>query len=328
MIRAVMVELPSPPPQLEYYEKSGVLGPSSPYDRPPIPTKIHSAAKPVSRINTPLDGPSCPIQPYGSAFSPLPTLESPQSYSGSSTASYSPPPSLKGGLDRSVDRKHHGVSNYGGPNVLGGVEPHYYDSEKQSLSASDFRDITSRARPAAAIYNQDASTDEDSNPEDHAVWILVSQSFLALSNSFLLTHFIPQIYLSVLSPLLSILISLYTLFALLLLILLSPFCFCTSRANFPAQIIRYFAPPLDTQLGLICSPIIPVLHKPSMLVLINLLSPIYALGIAISAWVAAAFWCYAAILGDPDGRDSKNDGVVAVMGVRWWWEVWLSRAVH
>lgn len=65
-----------------------------------------------------------------------------------------------------------------------------------------------------------------------------------------------------------------------------------------------------------------------MLMLINLLSPIYALGIAISAWVAAAFWCYAAILGDPDGRDSKNDGVVAVMGVRRWWEVWLKRSVR
>ncbi|KAA6414712.1 MAG: hypothetical protein FRX48_01462 [Lasallia pustulata] len=291
-----MVELPSASLQL---------------DKQPIPTKVHSAAKPVSRINTPLDGPSYPNQRYGSAFSPLPTLESPQSYSGASTASYSPNTNLTGGLDRSVDRKHHGVLNYGGPNVLGGVEPHYYDSEKQSLSVSDFpdfRDITSRARPAAAIYNQDASTDEDSNAEDHALWILI--------------------YLSVLSPLLSILNSLYTLFALLLLILLAPFRFCTSRANFSAQIIRYFAPPLDTQLGFICSPIIPVLHKPSMLVLVNLLSPIYALGIAISAWVAAAFWCYAAILGDPDDRDSKNDGVVAVMGVRWWWEVWLSRAVH
>lgn len=137
-----------------------------------------------------------------------------------------------------------------------------------------------------------------------------------------------QVYLSVLSPLLSILISLYALFALLLLSLLSPFCFCTTRANFLSQLIRYLAPPVDTQLGLICSPVTPALHKPSMLVLIILFSPIYALGIALSAWIAAAFWCYAAILGDPDGRDNKNDGVAAVMGVRRWWEVWLKRAVR
>lgn len=137
-----------------------------------------------------------------------------------------------------------------------------------------------------------------------------------------------QIYLSVLSPILSILISLYTLLALFVLVLLSPICVCTTRANFSSRLVRYSAPPLDTQLGLICSPIVPTSHKTPMLVLINLLSPIYALGIAISAWVAAAFWCYAAILGDPDGTDSKNDGVVAVMGVRWWWEVWLKRAVR
>ena len=64
-----------------------------------------------------------------------------------------------------------------------------------------------------------------------------------------------------------------------------------------------------------------------MLILLNLLSPVYAVAIALSACVAAMFWFYAAILGDPGGRDGKDDGRAAVMGVRGWWERWLERGI-
>lgn len=65
-----------------------------------------------------------------------------------------------------------------------------------------------------------------------------------------------------------------------------------------------------------------------MLFLVNILSPIYAIGIGLSAWVAALFWFYAAILGDPEGgcRDSRDDGRAAVLGVMRWWEGWLEQA--
>lgn len=65
-----------------------------------------------------------------------------------------------------------------------------------------------------------------------------------------------------------------------------------------------------------------------MLFLVNILSPIYAVGIGLSAWVAALFWFYAAILGDPDGeyRDGRDDGRAAVLGVRRCWEGWLEQA--
>ena len=62
-----------------------------------------------------------------------------------------------------------------------------------------------------------------------------------------------------------------------------------------------------------------------MLIPLNLLAPIYAAGIALSAWVAAAFWFYAAILGDPEGGDGRDDGKAAVLGVSGWWERWLER---
>ena len=64
-----------------------------------------------------------------------------------------------------------------------------------------------------------------------------------------------------------------------------------------------------------------------MLVIVNLFGPIYAVWIAVSAWVAAGFWAFAAIMGDPDGQDGRDDGRAAVMGVRAWWERWLERAI-
>jgi hypothetical protein len=65
-----------------------------------------------------------------------------------------------------------------------------------------------------------------------------------------------------------------------------------------------------------------------MLVLVHLLSPFISFGVAVAAWVAAIFWFYAAILGDPDGTNGKDDGRAAVLGVRAWWERWLKRALR
>ena len=183
-----MLPLPSHPPNLDYNGKGGVLGPLSAHAGHQISTQPPSAAKPVGRINTPLDGPSHSNQHDDSTFSHLPSAEPPQSCSGSFAASYSPSPSWKGGLDRNAGGEPHGLPTYGGPPVLGGAERCYYDSEKQSLSTSDSREPTSRARPAAATSHQGAPIDEDSNPEDHALWILVSPSSHALSDSSSLTY--------------------------------------------------------------------------------------------------------------------------------------------
>ncbi len=65
-----------------------------------------------------------------------------------------------------------------------------------------------------------------------------------------------------------------------------------------------------------------------MLILVNLFGPAYAAGIAVAAGVAAVFWCFAAILGDPGGKDGKDVGRAAVLGVRGWWEAWLGRGVR
>lgn len=68
-----------------------------------------------------------------------------------------------------------------------------------------------------------------------------------------------------------------------------------------------------------------------LLVLIHIFSPMVSIGVAMAAWVAGAFWFFNAILGDPAGSDKPrgyNDGRASVIGVRRWWERWLTRALR
>lgn len=76
-----------------------------------------------------------------------------------------------------------------------------------------------------------------------------------------------------------------------------------------------------------------------MLIIVNLFAPIVSVAIALSAWTAAFFWFYAAIIGDPEGLDQESrrsshlkeeeeDGKTSVMAVRDWWKRWLTKALR
>ena len=65
-----------------------------------------------------------------------------------------------------------------------------------------------------------------------------------------------------------------------------------------------------------------------VLVLVALLSLFYSMAIAIATWVAGVFWFYTAILGNPDGREDRDDGREAVLAVRGWWERWLIQSLE
>ena len=141
-----------------------------------------------------------------------------------------------------------------------------------------------------------------------------------------------QIYLSTLSPLPACLFSIYTVMTTVAVILLFPLCIlCSNHKPFSHQLHFFLSPPIGFQLGLIYSEhnvsSSPGEH-PAMLIVINLCSPFYAVWISVSAWVAAAFWAFTTIMGNPDGKDRKDDGREAVMGVRRWWERWLGRALR
>ncbi|KAL8710293.1 MAG: hypothetical protein Q9220_005063 [cf. Caloplaca sp. 1 TL-2023] len=161
-------------------------------------------------------------------------------------------------------------------------------------------------------------SEEEEDQKQHTVWILI--------------------YLSFLSPIAAILVSFYTIAATLILLMLSPVTICCRTCTpLKSQLRRFLSPPIRFQLRLVFSECDSEFEEvtikaeqdgeyqnnPFMLILINILSPVYAGGIAITAWVAAGFWLTAFILGNPDGRDGKDDGRTVVLGVRRLWERWL-----
>ena len=118
-----------------------------------------------------------------------------------------------------------------------------------------------------------------------------------------------------------------------LLLLLFPLCFCLKQSPICARFRNLLSPLLDFQLGLIYSSYDRNDHVGSetsgmfTLVLISMLSPLYAMAMALATWVAGVFWFYTAILGNPDGKEDRDDGREAVLTVRGWWERWLIRSL-
>ncbi|MCJ1288639.1 hypothetical protein MMC34_000167 [Xylographa carneopallida] len=139
-----------------------------------------------------------------------------------------------------------------------------------------------------------------------------------------------QLHLSIISPFLTLALSVYAFASLALLSIIHPLRYCTSHPPLHQQIAHALRPQIDWQLRLIHSN--HSHHSPSpsahtrMLLFVSLFSPVYAVGIASASWVAAVFWFYSAILGEPQGGNRlENDGRAAVRGVRRWWERWLVR---
>lgn len=142
-----------------------------------------------------------------------------------------------------------------------------------------------------------------------------------------------QIYLSTLSPLLALSMALYTLLMGALLLLLFPLRLCSKQSHIGIRLRRCISQLAVFQLGLVYSSSDigdPVPSKTSgiiVLVLVSLLSPLYAMAIALATWVAGVFWLYTAILGNPDGKEDRDDGRDAVLAVRGYWEKWLIKGL-
>lgn len=142
-----------------------------------------------------------------------------------------------------------------------------------------------------------------------------------------------QIYLSTLAPLLALALALYTLLTVTVLLILLPLRLCMPTFPSPNSFYRFLSPPPTFQLRLIFSSYEQDAINESRtrsitkLVLFNMVAPFYAGAIAAAAWVAAIFWSYTAILGNPDGKEERDDGREAVLSVRGWWERWLVRGL-
>ena len=139
-----------------------------------------------------------------------------------------------------------------------------------------------------------------------------------------------QIYLSALAPLLALPIALYTLLTTALLLLLTPIFLIWEDRPLSARYRFFLTPPRKFQLGLILSTQeirFTDSYKSGNIIIsifVNVFAPLYAMVMAIAAWVGGIFWFYTAILGNPDGKEDRDDGREAVLAVRGWWENWLS----
>ena len=61
---------------------------------------------------------------------------------------------------------------------------------------------------------------------------------------------------------------------------------------------------------------------------IQIISPVLSVGVALASWVAASFWLFATMIGNPDGTERRDDGRATVLAVRDWWERFLLKAAE
>ncbi|KAJ5519388.1 hypothetical protein N7453_001810 [Penicillium expansum] len=155
--------------------------------------------------------------------------------------------------------------------------------------------------------------------------------------------------------------SLYTIFALVFALLISPFRLCSFSSylratTFVSQLCDLLSPVLHIHERLVC--LLPpsakdrssstqstqwirsepdsdqpsVISEPSEVyavatsILVLVSSPLFSIVILLFAWTAAFFWVFSMVLGNPDGTERKDDGRTAVLGVCKWWRSWLCKA--
>ncbi|KAJ5973008.1 uncharacterized protein N7479_002926 [Penicillium vulpinum] len=162
-------------------------------------------------------------------------------------------------------------------------------------------------------------------------------------------------------PFYSFAASLYTIFAFLFALVVSPFRLCSfspylRATTFVSQLCDLLSPVLHIHERLVClyppsvedrsssTQSTQWIHserdsdQPSVLseasevysvlasFFVLVLSPLLSIVILLFAWTAAFFWIFSMVLGNPDGTERKDDGRTAVLGVCKWWRSWLCKA--
>lgn len=230
----------------------------------------------------------------------------------------SAPPSPSSSISSEAGRKHRAIAEIQETHDRRSHQSHrvsyppraHLDPEKAELYDAYDRRSNRASVPNAAAVVYDKSEYHEKGPEDKA-WQLL-------------------FYLSGPCALLSIAITLWTIFATLISLAIYPLRFCSSRPTLSTQLTTFLAPALNLQLHLVYSFDASESYSVPMLLIINLFSPIVAFGIAVASWTAAGFWFFSSILGDPGGHDGgrHNDGKDCILGVRNYWERWLSRGLR
>ena len=267
---------------------------------------------------------------HASSLSHISSPTAIQSISESSTGSYSQPASPRSGSSqhfrlngakkaeteqKDPDHRHIRDAGYSGQTTR--VQNQMLSNRSSHIQPTEH---------TAYTYTRDDSLDERVQRGNHALRILVSRSarYLVVREACVDVH--EQIWLSCFCPVFSLIVCFYAIGALFIITILAPLHLCFNVRSYRQQIVRLLSPSLNTQISSIHSLEVIASYSAPMLVIVHLLSPFISVGVAVAAWVAASFWFYAAIIGDPDGTHGKDDGRAAVLGVQAWWERWLLRA--
>ncbi|MCJ1280772.1 hypothetical protein MMC26_000089 [Xylographa opegraphella] len=215
------------------------------------------------------------------------------------------------------DRRQYNGGGGGSADSYGGGNPKSHSTDYYNIS-----DVEKQAGQEYGIYSEQGHGQPRGYPQ-------MSTNGGATERERDIDQHLKRIllHLSIISPFLTVVLSVYALASLAVLSVVYPLRYCTSRKPLDQQLSEALHPQIRWQLRLIHSnhSTSSSTHTP-MLILVSIFSPIYAVGIAGASWVAAVFWFYSAILGDPQGANRlDNDGRAAVRGVRGWWERWLVR---
>lgn len=189
------------------------------------------------------------------------------------------------------------------PAASGRLNKPTYSTTPQSMSDTGRR----YGEDNSAIFRYFQEQQGQSQQDDHAISVLA--------------------FLSTLDPLYSAFTAFYSILIGLIFLLCSPTCLCNRSFSPGNNIVRSLAPLLKKHLRLIHAESLEKLHtldfSPTKLVLVHAVSPLLSIGVAVSAWVAACFWLFALMMGNPDGTERGDDGRATVLNLRNWWERFL-----
>ena len=167
----------------------------------------------------------------------------------------------------------------------------------------------------------------ETEQKDHAIWLLVSCATMRACKSWLTIS--PQVWLSLLDPLYSLVGAACALVTVFVVLLLAPLRLCTPACSLQNSTRHVLWPILALHLWLICAKVENSWEcGASRLVVVYLFAPLISFGVAIATLISASFWVFTLIMGNPDGSERGDDGKDAVLVVRNWWAKYLKKTLR
>lgn len=141
-----------------------------------------------------------------------------------------------------------------------------------------------------------------------------------------------QFWMSLLDPFYSFFSCIFTIITLFVLVVISPIRLCRTEWSFSTSLIRTVCPVYRKHLQLLCTESVKNAHNfefsTGKLIFIHLIAPVVSICFTFFCWIAAIFWLFAIMMGNPDGTEKRDDGRATVLMARNKWETILLVALR